>query len=106
MSPPEGQHRADNEFVQWDAAPDGRYAYEEMPTDPSMPAPLNYAPRPAQSVPGRYQDLVVPRVYVEPDEYMDHLRERAFRWAIGRDIIACIVGLLVIGWFVMRILAA
>lgn len=99
MTPPDGQHRADAAWVDV-----GRH--DDMPTDPHMPAPLNYAPQASQSVPRTYQDLIVPRVFVEPDEYMDRLRERAFRWAIGRDVIACVVGLLVIGWLVMRILSA
>jgi hypothetical protein len=82
----------------------------DMPTDPSMPAPLNRAPqRPVR--PGRearYQDLVVPRVFVEPDEYMDGLRRRSLWWAIVRDIIVCAVGLWLIGsWAlppIMRVL--
>jgi len=44
-------------------------------------------------VPSRERtDLVVPRVYLEPDEAMDRLRARASRWAIARDIVIIILG--------------
>lgn len=85
--------------------PDDQDRYEAeadnygMPTDPSMRAPLNLAPRhPAGGVSPRYQDLVVPRVYVEPDEAMDRLRCRSLRWAITRDVLAVLVLLYAIGW--------
>jgi membrane protein YdbS with pleckstrin-like domain len=48
----------------------------------------------------RYQDMIVPRVFVEPDEDMDRLRRRVWRWAIGRDVVLVAVGLLVIGHWV------
>lgn len=38
-------------------------------------------------------DLVVPRVYLEPDEWMDKLRARALRFAIARDVVLIIIGL-------------
>lgn len=69
---------------------------DEMPTDPTLPAPLNFAP--AGQVSPRYQDLVIPRVYVEPDELLDRLRRRALRWAIARDVLAVIVLMYLIGW--------
>jgi hypothetical protein len=31
--------------------------------------------------------VVVPRVFVEPDELMDKLRARALRWGIARDVL-------------------
>jgi hypothetical protein len=34
----------------------------------------------------RVLDVVVPRVFVEPDEQMDKLRARALRWGIARDV--------------------
>jgi hypothetical protein len=37
----------------------------------------------------RYQDLIVPRVYVESDG-MDELRRRSLRWGIGRDVLVCV----------------
>jgi hypothetical protein len=47
-------------------------------------------------VEGRAPDLVVPRVYLEPDESMDRLRQRAWRWGIFRDIVVIILGLFLI----------
>lgn len=73
----------------------------DYPTDPTMTAPLNRVPPPdvyRQSGPAsRYQDLVVPRVFVEPDEVMDRLRQRAFRWGIARDVVAVAIGLYLLG---------
>ncbi len=65
----------------------------DFPTDPTMPAPLNRVPRrdvrrgdrPAMRQPT--VDVVVPRVFVEPDELMDKLRARALRWGIARDVL-------------------
>lgn len=49
----------------------------------------------------RYQDLVVPRVFVEPDEQMDELRRSALRWGRVRDVVAIAVGLYLLGsWLI------
>jgi hypothetical protein len=71
---------------------------DEMPTDPTMPMPLNFAPRGTGLVSPRYQDLVVPRVYVEPDEALDKLRARALRWGIARDVLLVAALLYAVGW--------
>lgn len=94
--------------------PDPRVSYypadedDDTPTDPTMRAPLNEVP--IREVPPRrpggteyrdlrqYQDLVVPRVYIEPDEDMDRLRVRALRWGIARDALAVLVLVYAIGW--------
>jgi hypothetical protein len=57
-------------------------------TDPRAPIgpPLDYPPRREPS----YQDLVVPRVFVEPDEELDTLRIRSLRIAIVRDVLLII----------------
>lgn len=92
MTPPEtGRHSF------FDDAPTEVFDKHDMPTDPSMRIPLNRAPRNVPPEP-RYQDLVVPRVFVEPDEQMDQLRQQSLRWAIWRDRLAVIVLLFTIGW--------
>ncbi len=48
------------------------------------------------------QDVVVPRVYLEPDERLDRLRVCAWRWAIARDVLAVIIGLYLVGVYVVR----
>lgn len=55
-------------------------------TDPRAPIgpPLTEYPAPSRAP--TYQDLVVPRIFVEPDEQMDALRARALRMAIFRDV--------------------
>lgn len=76
---------------------------EDFPTDPSMPFPLDEVPRqparpgPVRPPPVPAAQVVVPRVYVEPDEMMDRLRARALRFAITRDVIGCLVGLYLLG---------
>jgi hypothetical protein len=80
-----------------------RYDELDIPTDPTMAAPLNEAPRYGHPRPAayrsnpRYQDLVIPRVVVEPDEQMDALRARSLRWGIARDVVVVAVGLYLIG---------
>lgn len=82
-----------------------RLPLHDMPTDPGMRIPLNTAPRPGpqHQAPARvepsYQDVVIPRVFVEPDEQMDGLRQQSLRWAIWRDRLAVVVLLMLIGWF-------
>ncbi len=50
-------------------------------------------------------DLVVPRVFLEPDEMMDRLRARALRFAIVRDAVWIVLGLaLVVQWAVVPLL--
>lgn len=91
----------------------GRYDDDsDYPTDPTMPAPLNQVPRPEagqerrrivveRANAPRYQDVVVPRVYVEPDEHMDALRQRALRWGIARDVMVIGTLLYLVGSWVL-----
>ncbi len=52
-------------------------------------------------------DLVIPRVFLELDETMDRLRARALRFAIARDAVWIVLGLvLVVQWAVMPLLTA
>lgn len=61
-------------------------------TDPRQPiGPPLRAPEPS------YQDMIVPRVFLEPDPTMDDLRIRALRLAIIRDIFLIIF--LMVGTF-------
>jgi hypothetical protein len=46
-------------------------------------------------------DMVVPRIYVEPDEQMDALRVRSLRWGIARDVVAVLVGLYLLGSWIL-----
>lgn len=83
---------------------------DDTPTDPTMRIPLNRAPRRdvgegerritvSRANGPRYQDMVIPRVYVEPDEAMDRLRQRAMRWGIIRDAVIVAVGVyLLLSW--------
>lgn len=67
----------------------------DMPTDPSMRIPLNQAhPRTPYS---NRPDMVIPRVYVEPDEQMDDLRRSSLKWAVIRDRLAVLLILLLVG---------
>lgn len=52
-------------------------------------------------------DLVVPRVYLEPDEIMDKLRARALRVAVVRDVLVIVLGLaLVWRWVILPLWTA
>lgn len=94
MTPPPGVHRS-GPADETQRIP----TVDDMPTDPSLRIPLNRAPRIRDKTTERsYQDLIVPRVFVEPDEHMDALRQRAMRWAICRDVLAVTIMLLVLGW--------
>jgi len=86
--------------------------YGDVPTDPTMPAPLNQAPRRhvgegtrritvERAGQSRMPDMVVPRIYVEPDEQMDALRVRSLRWGIARDVVAVLVGLYLLGSWIL-----
>lgn len=65
--------------------------YTPPPAPREHTRPMNLAGR-SSVPPKREPDLVVPRVYLEPDEAMDKLRARAFRWAIIRDVVIILVG--------------
>jgi hypothetical protein len=55
----------------------------------------------------RPPDLVVPRVYLEPDEIMDRLRMRSLRWGIIRDVVVIALGLFLLGrWVVVPVVQA
>jgi hypothetical protein len=99
------------------AAEQGYRHEQDMPTDPTMPAPLNQAPRRdvGQDMrririvqahraheAARYQDMIVPRIYLEPDEQMDDLRRKAVRWGIARDVVVLALGVfLLIQWVIL-----
>lgn len=70
----------------------------DMPTDPTMRMPLNQNPP-------RPRDLVVPRVYIEPDEDADNLRRLRDKWAIARDILMCLFLAVATYWLVASIVA-
>lgn len=53
---------------------------------------MNHRPRRAVPPGDSVTDLVVPRVYLEPDEVSDKLRARSWRWGIARDVVLVIVG--------------
>jgi hypothetical protein len=82
---------------------------DDTPTDPTMRVPLNLAPKNnagsgTRRLPRdvRHVDMVVPRVYLEPDEQIDRLRARSLRWSIARDMIAVVLGLYLLGaWVVL-----
>lgn len=84
--------------------PGGRPAQRPSPTRPIGPdisqddLQVIRGVRASVPVKERPADLVVPRVYLEPDEAMDKLRQRAARWAIARDVTAVIVG----GYLIFR----
>jgi hypothetical protein len=93
--------------------PDGLYRVPTTPSDRTGYGPaisqtrMNRPPRMAVAQDERPADLVVPRVYVEPDEYMDRLRARALRWAIFRDLVVIVVGLFLISrWMVVPMVHA
>lgn len=81
---------------------------EPHPSDTEMQPPMNLGERrdvgeerrriyrSARDA-ARYQDLVVPRVFVEPDEQMDNLRRSAIRWGRWRDAVVIAVGLYLLG---------
>lgn len=69
-------------------------------TDPRQPiGPPLRAPEPS------YQDMIVPRVFLEPDPTLDDLRIRAHRLAIIRDIFL-IIFLIVATFYVVALIAA
>jgi hypothetical protein len=99
---------------------------DDTPTDPTMMAPLNSAPRAASDTgtgtrrmnyadrpgvdkrrrisddrPARYEDMLIPRIWIEPDEKMDQLRARALRVAIVRDVVLIVLGLYLLGSWVI-----
>ena len=81
---------------------------DDTPTDPTMRVPLNDAPREEARERRRrllsevrHMDLVVPRVYLEPDERIDRLRARALWWSITRDMVAVCLGLYLLGSWVI-----
>lgn len=86
----------------WPTTPRGRSVREaptrrpDLPpieeTDPRGTVPAGYEPDPAKRtgyVSAR-PDVVVPRVYIEPDEELDRLREMRDKIAIFRDVLLCI----------------
>ncbi len=73
-------------------------------TDPRQPIAPIRGERPSPPEP-RYQDMLVPRVFVQPDPHMDDLRARALRMAILRDIfviMTSLVGLFYLGGLIVR----
>lgn len=50
-------------------------------------------------------DVVVPRIYLEPDEGMDRLRRRSLVWAIIRDVLASVTLMYLIGeWLLVPLI--
>jgi len=82
---------------------------EPHPSETEMMPPMNHevrAPVPPRERTyregsTRYQDLVVPRIYLEPDPDMDDLRRSTYRWVRAASITAVAVGVYLLGsWIV------
>ncbi len=84
--------------------PQARRGHNHPPidtTDPRQPiAPIrrHAAPRHEERREPSYQDMIVPRIYVEPDEAMDELRARSLRMALIRDVFLILFCMVAIFW--------